>query len=63
MNLFDIRKTDSDKEKICNCISCNETSTSLQVESMYEIKLMYPSKKLAICNTCLEKLRKTINQM
>jgi hypothetical protein len=60
MKKFDIRKINSDTEKIHNCLSCNETSTSLQIELMYEITLFYPSKKICLCNYCLEKLKNTI---
>lgn len=62
MNLFDIRKIDCDKEKIHNCLSCDETSTNLEIESMYEVRLFYPSHKIHLCNVCLEKLKKTLNQ-
>jgi len=62
MHLFDIRKIDSDNEKIQNCISCDETSTSMQIESSYEVTLLYRSNKICLCNVCLEKLKKTLNQ-
>ena len=61
MNLFDIRKIDSDNESIHNCISCDETSTSAEIESMHEIKMFYPSKNIYLCNVCLEKLRMSLN--
>ena len=57
---FDIRKIDSDKEKIQNCISCNEPSTSMQIESAYEIRLFYPSKTICLCDVCLSKMKETL---
>jgi hypothetical protein len=62
LNLFDIRKIDSDKEKIKNCISCDESSTSMEIESMYEVRLFYPSHTICLCDVCLEKLKRTLNQ-
>jgi hypothetical protein len=62
MHLFDIRKIDSDTEKIQNCISRDETSTSMQIESMYEVRLFYPSHKIHLCNFCLERFKKTLNE-
>jgi len=62
MNLFDIREIDCDKEKIQECISCREITSSLQIESMYEIRLFYPSKTICLCNFCLNRLKITLNQ-
>ena len=63
MHLFDIRKIDSDNEKIQNCISCDETSTSMQIKESYEITLFYRVKKICLCNVCLDKFKATLNQM
>lgn len=61
--MFDIRKIDQDKEKIYNCTSCDETSTSMQIESMYEIRLFYSSKRLYLCDACLIRLKETFNSI
>ncbi len=63
MKKFDIRKIDSDNEKIHNCVSCDETSTSMQIDSMYEVRLFYPSHTVCLCNVCLDKLRNTLNEI
>ena len=57
---FDIRKVDQDKEKIYKCISCNETSTCIQVNSIFEIKLSHTSNKIYLCDICLSRLKKTL---
>jgi len=57
MNLFDIRKIDVDNEKLRDCISCDESSASLQIESMYEVRLFYPSHDVIyLCNVCKNKI-------
>jgi len=63
MNLFDIRKIDVDNEKLRDCISCDESSASLQIESMYEVRLYYPSHVIYLCNVCLNKLKESLNQI
>lgn len=60
MNDFKIRKINVDKEKIVNCVSCDEPSTSMQIEEMFEITLFYFLKKLYICDCCKEKLKNSL---
>lgn len=62
MNLFNIRKINSDTEKIQNCISCRESSTSMEIESAYEVILYYPSNRICLCDVCLNKLKETLNK-
>lgn len=60
---IDIRKMDVDNERLQNCISCDEVSSSLQVESMYEIILFYPSKKIYLCNHCIDRFKRALKNI
>jgi ubiquitin C-terminal hydrolase len=58
-NLFKIKKVDIVNEKIRNCTSCNITSTSVNIESMYEITL--PETKIYLCDDCFLRLERAFN--
>ncbi len=52
--MFEIREVNTDNEKIHNCTPCNITSTSIEIESMYEI--VTPETDLYFCESCFVKL-------